>query len=113
MKVRLQYFDDCPSWQQAANHLESLCDEFELDIELEHVDSEEAAQRVGFRGSPTILVDGRDLFSTDGTAIGLSCRRYLTPAGVTGCPTLRQIDEALELRRESSSGSSASIRCRP
>jgi hypothetical protein len=99
VKVRLQYFDDCPSWQQAATHLESLRDDYDLDIRLEHVDSEEAAHRVVFRGSPTILVDGRDLFSTDGTAIGLSCRRYPTPAGVAGCPNLQQIDEALEQRR--------------
>lgn len=98
VKVRLQYFDDCPSWHQAANHLESLRDEYELDIRLEHVDTDEAAQRVGFRGSPTILVDDRDLFDTDGTAIGLSCRRYATPGGSTGCPTRQQIADALARR---------------
>lgn len=100
--MRLQYFDDCPSWQQAASHLESLRDEYDLDIRLEHVDTDEAAQRVGFRGSPTILIDDRDLFNTDGTAIGLSCRRYVTPGGPAGCPTRQQIAEAVARRLSTS-----------
>ncbi len=55
--VTLLYFDDCPNWNQAADHPDMLAGEFpELNVTRRIVETEHEAQRVGFRGSPTILI---------------------------------------------------------
>ena len=59
------------------------------------IDSAEAAAQFLFAGSPTILVDGVDLFPTDGRTSDLACRIYLTPNGMAGAPTQQQIEAAL------------------
>lgn len=101
MKVSLLYFDDCPSWQTAADHLHQLATEiFGLDIERVVVDTPEAAERTWFRGSPSIHVDGSDLFADPDAPVGLSCRIYQTPDGPAGSPTLEQLRRALELARK-------------
>lgn len=99
MRVQLLYFDDCPSWRQAAEQLEDLANEFDLEIDLELVDTPEAADRLRFHGSPSILVDGQDLFPTHDAGVGLSCRIYPTPDGPAGCPTLEQTRTAMQQRR--------------
>ena len=53
------------------------------------------AGRLGMRGSPTILINGRDPFVAAAGAAGLSCRLYHSEAGFTGAPTVEQLIEAL------------------
>lgn len=60
-------------------------DDVQLDYQL--IGSPEEADRAGFRGSPTILIDGRDPFATGAEPIGLTCRVYRTDEGVQGAPT--------------------------
>lgn len=55
----------------------------------------EEAEEVGFIGSPTIRVDGRDPFAVGGEQVGLACRIYSTPEGLSGCPTVEQFIEVL------------------
>jgi len=59
------------------------------------VDTLEDAERVGFHGSPSILVDGVDVFAGPNAAVGLSCRVYRTPDGPAGAPTMEQLRAAL------------------
>jgi hypothetical protein len=47
------------------------------------------------RGSPTILIDGRDAFPGAEELPAWSCRLYATEAGLRGVPTLQQLAEAL------------------
>lgn len=61
----------------------------------EVVETPEQARRLGFRGSPTILIDGVDPFAADAPPIGMTCRRYTTPAGVEGAPALEAIMAAI------------------
>ena len=81
----------------ADRHLESLAVELGgITVKYHTVDTPEEAQRVGFRGSPTILVDGLDPFAAAADPIGgLSCRVYETPHGPAGSPTIDQLREAL------------------
>jgi hypothetical protein len=46
---------------------------------------------IGFRGSPSILVNGTDAFPDPSAPFGLSCRNYATPDGFAGAPTLDQL----------------------
>jgi len=66
---------------------------FNLNLRL--VTTREEAEQVGFRGSPTIFVDGFDPFATRDEAVGLACRLYQTPAGLAGSPTEEQLFEAI------------------
>lgn len=95
MDVTLLYFDGCPNWQLADERLRSLRDELGFTLTRERVETPGEAETRRFRGSPTVLVDGRDPFAADGDPVGLSCRLYRTPAGPAGAPTLEQLRAAL------------------
>ena len=98
MKLTIQYFDGCPHWRLADQRVQKVLrglgrDDIELEREL--IDSPEMAARVGFHGSPTILIDGRDPFLTGAEPIGMSCRTYPTDEGFQGAPTLDQRQKLL------------------
>ena len=96
MDVTLLYFDDCPNWNQAAAHLDLLAAEARgLVVSLQRVETIEDAERLSFRGSPSILVDGIDPFAPDDAPVGLACRVYSTPNGPAGSPTLEQLRTAI------------------
>ena len=63
----------------------------DVEVNLEVIDSPEAAERARFRGSPTFLFDGRDPFANDDQPFGLSCRVYDTEEGLQGTPTETQL----------------------
>ncbi|GAA4710275.1 hypothetical protein APR04_000965 [Promicromonospora umidemergens] len=97
MEIVLQYFDGCPNWKVAQEHLEVIAAERpDITVTRQLVETFDQAERVGFRGSPSILVDGSDPFADSDAGIGLACRIYQTPDGPTGAPTLRQLRAALE-----------------
>ncbi|CAN5538555.1 hypothetical protein BH24ACT5_BH24ACT5_26200 [soil metagenome] len=102
MDITLLYFDDCSNWERAAEHLDTLAGEF-LDLNVTHrlVDTDEEAQRVGFCGSPSILIDGVDAFAPKDAPVGLLCRMYQTPDGHAGAPMIGQLRDAAMARRSS------------
>lgn len=103
MDLILLYFDGCPNWEQAAGHLDTLAAEFpDLKVTRRLVDTDEEAQRVGFHGSPSIVIDGADAFAPDDAPVGLSCRTYQTPDGLAGAPTIHQLRDAVTARRSAS-----------
>jgi len=98
--VELLYFDGCPNWRETERRLLTVLEQSgaETDLTYVQVDSPEDAERLGFRGSPTVLVDGRDPFASPEDPAGLSCRVFRTPDGLQGAPTVAQLREALEGR---------------
>ena len=92
MDITLLYFEDCPDWKVADERLTAIAAE-RADIRLTRhlVETPAEAERTRFHGSPSILVDGVDVFAAPGAEVGLSCRRYLTPDGYQGAPTLAQL----------------------
>jgi hypothetical protein len=95
--ITLRYFAACPNWRIAERRLRDVLGELgaaDVDLVHERVESPDDAARLGFRGSPTILVDGRDPFPGGGD-VGLSCRVYRTEAGTEGAPSLEQLRAAL------------------
>lgn len=95
MNIILQYFDGCPNWTVADGWLRILAEE-RPDIVLGYqlIDTVEAAERVGFHGSPTVLINGVDAFGDASTPVGLACRRYMTDDGPAGAPSLAQLRNA-------------------
>ena len=96
MEITLQYFDGCPSWMIAEERLAVIAAERpEVTVTRHLVQTVEEAERVGFHGSPSVLIDGVDPFADADTGVGLACRIYQTPDGPAGAPTLAQLRTAL------------------
>ncbi len=98
MKVEVLYFDGCPTYVAAEKAVrEALAEEgIEAGAELVAINTDEEARELRFPGSPTIRVDGRDLFPVPERAeYALGCRMYATPQGLKGSPTVEMLKEVL------------------
>jgi hypothetical protein len=95
MEITLQYFDGCPNWKIADERLNVLAGERPgISVSHQMIDTVEEAERVGFHGSPSILINGIDVFADATAPVGLACRRYMTEDGPAGSPTLEQLRAA-------------------
>jgi hypothetical protein len=96
MQVTLLYFEGCPNWAETDQLLRRLAVEHPgLTITRQEVASPDDADRLGFHGSPSVLVDGVDAFADPDTPTAFACRVYQTPGGPAGSPTLDQLRAAL------------------
>ncbi|GAC1505192.1 MAG: hypothetical protein NVS1B3_03070 [Candidatus Dormibacteraceae bacterium] len=100
MEVVIQYFDGCSGWAAAREAVAGAIRALHLDVEITllKVESDEDALRVGFHGSPSILVDGQDLFPNEASPVGMSCRVYLVDEKRQDAPSVHQLIEALRPR---------------
>lgn len=94
-RLQLLYFPECPNWCLADERLREIASRLGLSIEHKLVTTSEEAERVSFRGSPTLLIDGVDPFAVGDEPIGLTCRLYRTPDGHAGAPTTEQMATAI------------------
>jgi hypothetical protein len=79
MRIQFQYFEGCPNSEPSLRNLRDAIDELGLGIAVERVlvASQEEAQGLGFLGSPSISVDGRDLASGEAPrGSAFCCRVY-------------------------------------
>ncbi|HET6642227.1 MAG TPA: hypothetical protein VFG93_03045 [Gaiellaceae bacterium] len=99
MTVEFLYWEGCPSYPEARELLEEVLRGRGVDvpIQVREVRTQEEARELGFPGSPTIRVDGRDVDpGGESEPPSLSCRIYHLPNGrVSPVPTREQIEEAL------------------
>lgn len=98
MRIELLHIADCPNWAETGRRLRLALaatghDEVPIDYRL--LETPEEAAAVPFAGSPTITVDGTDLFPVAARIDDLACRVYSTPAGLAGLPTVEQLTDAL------------------
>lgn len=96
--MSLLYFDGCPNWTVAEQRLAAAMAIVGREggaVRLVRVETHEDAERMGFIGSPTILVDGKDPFATGTEHPGLACRVFSSPHGPAGSPTVEQLVEVL------------------
>jgi hypothetical protein len=101
MNVEILHIDECPSWERAeARTREALTALGRTDILVTTrlLRTPEEAAGTPFAGSPTITIDGVDVFPSDGRTSDLACRVYATPDGLKGTPTTEQITDALRQR---------------
>ena len=79
--MTLLYFDDCPNWMVADEHLRTLAGEYpEMAIKRRIVETVEDAAATRFRGSPSIIVDGVDPFAEPDAPVGwpVGCTKHRT-----------------------------------
>ena len=98
MKVELVYDNDCPNVAAARASLLRAFEEAGLPAKWQEWNASSAdtpADVKGF-GSPTVLVDGKDVAGTQGAG-GRSCRVYSLPeGGLSGVPPASMIASALK-----------------
>lgn len=97
--ITLQYFDGCPNWEVTARRLAELG----VPVALQRIETLEEAVQHGFRGSPTVLVNGADPFLDPDAPIGLGCRIYRGPAGPSGAPSVEELRDVIDAAGEESS----------
>jgi hypothetical protein len=113
MEVQVLYFDGCPTYGAAVKTLKKvLADEgVQAEVELVAVNTDRDARSLRFPGSPTIRVDGRDLFpAPEREDWRLGCRVYPTPEGLRGSPTVEMLKEALTKIGAAGSDRAAGVR---
>jgi hypothetical protein len=96
-KVEFLYFKSCPGHKQALVNLKAALQDSEIkaDLVLINVTSEAQAAKVGFQGSPSFRVNGKDLDGrNDGHSYG--CRIYQVGGKITPTPTKEFIQEKLK-----------------
>lgn len=107
VKVELLVVPDCPNEQAAAELLRTVLDDVGLTRTRFHttvIATQEQAEQRGFRGSPTILLNGQDPFDRpaqspsdqDRAGLALTCRVYPTQAGPAVAPPLAELRQALK-----------------
>lgn len=97
--IEFQYFDGCPNAKATLNSLMEVSDELginENDISIVEVPDIESAEKSRFQGSPTILVNGVDIY-TDSEPFGYnySCRVYSFDGEQTGIIPKEYIKEKI------------------
>jgi len=110
MRVEVLYFDGCPTYLQAEKTLRGVLarEAAEAVVELVVVNTDEDAHRLRFPGSPTIRVDGEDLFPVPERAgYALGCRMYANSEGLRWSPTDEMLWEAL--KKKESGGAEGSL----
>lgn len=98
MRIELLHFEGCPGSAEVLGILEDVVVQEGFAAEILPV-IPDPGDWAAFPGSPTILVNGEDLFPAERRAMqATSCRIYATPEGPKNHPTATIVREALEKR---------------
>jgi glutaredoxin len=95
LKIEYQYFEGCPNHDKLHKNILDAVKGLEDKVEIEYilVDNNEIARKTGFRGSPTLLINGEDFEGMPPqTEPSLNCRFYKN-----GVPSAADIKIRLEL----------------
>jgi hypothetical protein len=98
--VEILYWEGCPSYPATLADVRAALGELGLDpslAQLREVATDDAAAAERFVGSPTVRVDGRDLFPPGDDPVGLTCRIYRRRDGrVSPTPDPDDLRDALK-----------------
>lgn len=101
MKIEVLYFDGCPNYKPAIERIQQVLAEEGLSAEVREVSvtGQSMARRVGFRGSPSIRVNGRDVEPEPAMAMagahGMMCRTYVVNGRMQGLPSRDMLRQAM------------------
>lgn len=98
MHVQVLVVPDCPTTATAVGLVSGVLDEFgwaDVPVRVRVISGQAEAERSGFTGSPTILIDGLDPFAGSHRTPGLACRLYPNSAGLAGLPDAAALRESL------------------
>jgi glutaredoxin len=101
MNVELLWWEGCPSTERALAAVRAALSDLglsDVEVHTREIETDDDARAAGFVGSPTILIDGKDLVpAADDEQIGLSCRVYRRRDGrISPIPDPDDLREALQ-----------------
>lgn len=102
MSIEILHIDDCPNWREAGVRLRAALTEVgaaDAAVGFRLLTNRNDVTQSAFAGSPTILIDGSDLFPTPGTTDDLACRVYVSEGRLAGLPTVDELVAALRTRQ--------------
>lgn len=89
VEIEVQHFEGCPNSGEMIIRVKSAIKEFNNRVDYREilVETQEKAERVKFRGSPTVLINGIDLENMpEPIEANLACRYYKN-----GLPSIEEI----------------------
>lgn len=98
--IQVLHIDDCPNWVEVGRRLREALDAaglHETVITYHAIHGADDAKRAEFAGSPTILLNGSDMFPHGDRTSEVACRVYPTPNGLAGTPTTQQLIDVLNV----------------
>ena len=93
IKIDIQYFNGCPNSSEMIHRVKEAIKGSEEKIELNEVlvENNEIAEKLKFRGSPTVLISGKDIEGREEPeSASLNCRVY-----ENGLPSVDEIREKI------------------
>jgi hypothetical protein len=103
MRIELLWWEGCPSYPETRADLEEALAAAGVDANVEtvEIESDEQARRERFPGSPTIRIDGDDVFPCpDQEPYSLTCRVYrLRDGRPSPTPDPADLREAIDAHR--------------
>jgi hypothetical protein len=103
VKIRFLYTEGCPSHEEALERLQKALavESVEADIEITRVETFDEAEREHYPGSPTILINGRDICPTQSSHYAPTCRAYVLEDGrISPLPSLLMMRKAIRDARK-------------
>ncbi len=94
INIEVQYFRGCPNSEKVINMVKDFVKNSNYSINYTEVlvETPEDAEKYKFRGSPTILINGKDLEGVEENKTpSLACRFYQN-----GLPSLKDIQNFIE-----------------
>ena len=91
-KIEVQYFLGCPNSEKMIENVKSAITGLKVNYTETLVENLEIAAKIKFRGSPTLLINGRDYEDLpEPKYASLSCRHY-----IHGLPTSDEIKNKIK-----------------
>lgn len=104
MTIEILYFSGCPNHRPAVALVLDILRQEMVSAELVEVEvrDSDAAHAMGFLGSPSIRIDGRDVepAARSSRAFGFTCRTYINDGNRVGVPPAEWIRTAMHDARE-------------
>ncbi|MDM4719176.1 hypothetical protein QTQ03_06030 [Micromonospora sp. WMMA1363] len=98
MDVQLLVVADCPNEGPAAEVLRRALDDVGLttvEFTTRIIEDQDEAEQIGFTGSPSVFIDGRDPFTEPDQRPALACRLYRDDTASSGVPPPEGLRQAL------------------
>jgi glutaredoxin len=96
IKIEVQYFNGCPNSEKVLEMVKGFVakTKFKIDFKEILVETQEDAEKYKFRGSPTILINGKDVEGVEENKTpSLACRYYQN-----GLPTEESILKEIKIQ---------------
>ncbi len=101
MQIEIFHIDACPNWQEAGERVQEALAVVGMEadpVRYSLISTAAEAEAATFAGSPTIVVDGIDLFAGGAVTHDLACRVYVSEGRIVGLPSLNELVTALRAR---------------